>query len=76
MLWARGKKPRINVLKPGILRDYENRQKVFTAVVEQTPISPVDGHHLEWLRQQGFIAQKVELDYRAHGAASLKQPGN
>lgn len=61
---GQGEEARINVLKPGILRDYENRQKVFTAVVEQTPISPVDGHHLEWLRQQGFIAQKVELDYR------------
>jgi phenylalanyl-tRNA synthetase alpha chain len=61
---GQGEEARINVLKPGILRDYENRQKVFTAVLEQVPVSNVDGHHLEWLQQQGFIAQKVELDYR------------
>jgi phenylalanyl-tRNA synthetase alpha chain len=61
---GKGEEARINVLKPGVLRDYETRQQVFEAVVQNAPIDPVNNVHLTWLQEQGFITQKVEPDYR------------
>lgn len=55
---------RVNVLKPGILRDFQNRQQVFEMVATNAPIKPVFANQLDWLREQGWITQHIELDYR------------
>jgi phenylalanyl-tRNA synthetase alpha chain len=61
---GQGEEARMNVLKPGVLRDYATRQQVFEAVIQNAPVDPVNHVHLTWLQDQGFITQKVEPDYR------------
>lgn len=69
---GQGNEARLNVLKPGVLRDYENRQKVFVAVIHNSPVDSVDEHYLGWLEDQGLITQKVEPDYRLTILPALK----
>ena len=69
---GQGESARVRVLKPGVLRDYESRQRVFEAVAENVPAHVAQAPHLEWLRNQGFITQKVEPDYRLTVLPALK----
>lgn len=61
---GQGETARINVLKPGVLRDYQNRQRVFSAVANGVSPGPVDTVQVTWLQEQGYVTQKNELDYR------------
>jgi phenylalanyl-tRNA synthetase alpha chain len=53
----------VTVLKPGVLREYQTRQQVLTAVAQDGPVDPHHTAHLTWLQEQGYITQKVEPDY-------------
>jgi phenylalanyl-tRNA synthetase alpha chain len=54
----------ITILEPESLREYQERQRVFDAIASTQPLPANSGKHLEWLQQQGYIALKVEPDYR------------
>jgi phenylalanyl-tRNA synthetase alpha chain len=55
---------RITLLAPDKLGQYQERQQVFDAIASAQPLPPNSEPCLDWLRQQGYIARKVEPDYR------------
>ena len=69
---GQGPEARINVLKPGVLRDYENRQAVFNTIAQAAGAQPDHRRHLEWLHGQGYIVQNIELDDRLIVLPALK----
>jgi phenylalanyl-tRNA synthetase alpha chain len=52
----------VQVLRPEILKCYQERQAVFAAIAAQHPVPP-NSPHLAWLQQQSYITPQSDLDY-------------
>lgn len=61
----------VKVLRPEVLKAYQERQELFEAIASGQPIKG-DSVHLAWLRQQGYVAQKQTVDYRLTPLADLQ----
>jgi phenylalanyl-tRNA synthetase alpha chain len=53
----------VAVLKPAVLKVYRQRQAVFGAIAAGRPIPDGAIASLDWLQQQGYIANRGESDY-------------
>jgi len=54
----------VTVLKPGVLKDYVQRQQLFAAIAQGGSSDDQAAEPLSWLQQQGYITRRVEADYR------------
>jgi phenylalanyl-tRNA synthetase alpha chain len=52
----------VQVLRPEILKLYQERQVVFAAIAAQQS-APLNSPHLAWLQQQSYITPQSHLDY-------------
>ncbi|MEO1403106.1 MAG: phenylalanine--tRNA ligase subunit alpha [Cyanobacteria bacterium J06635_1] len=62
----------IVVLAPSALEHYQQRQTLFTTLAQGKPLTDETRTHLDWLQQEGYIAQKSKADYQITGLPALK----